>query len=184
MSTPMFGVESEYAIAGMSGKKPMQRDDLVNQFVRVARRQFAHLPDTCSSSGIFLQNGGRFYVDCGLHPGDDYPGVHDSMGTGNLHQGRRTRSGIGGARGASSRRRRGGDHVLPLQRGLQRLGQHLGLPRELSSSSQSFEPSRPTHLSSGHARHLYWRGRIQPARRGPGVLRCSAADAHPTGNLR
>jgi proteasome accessory factor A len=64
----MFGVESEYAVAGLNGKEPMRRDDLVNRFVRVARRRLAHLPDTGSSSGMFLENGARFYIDCGLHP--------------------------------------------------------------------------------------------------------------------
>jgi proteasome accessory factor A len=64
----MFGVESEYAIAGIDGKEPMRRDDLVNRFVRAARRRLAHLPDTCSPSGMFLENGARFYIDCGLHP--------------------------------------------------------------------------------------------------------------------
>jgi len=68
MATSLFGVETEYAIAGMSGRKPLPREELVSHFVRVARKQVAHLPDTCSSSGIFLANGGRFYVDCGLHP--------------------------------------------------------------------------------------------------------------------
>jgi proteasome accessory factor A len=64
----MFGVESEYAIAGTDGKQPMRRDDLVNRFVRAARRRLAHLPDTCSPTGMFLENGARFYIDCGLHP--------------------------------------------------------------------------------------------------------------------
>src|SRR5580700_10644170 len=68
MVTPMFGVESEYAIAGINGKGTMPREDLVNQFVRIARRKLVHLPDWCSPSGIFLENGARFYIDCGLHP--------------------------------------------------------------------------------------------------------------------
>jgi proteasome accessory factor A len=68
MARLMFGVESEYAIAGVNGKEPMRRDDLVNRFVRVARRRLAHLPDMCSPSGMFLENGARFYIDCGLHP--------------------------------------------------------------------------------------------------------------------
>ena len=68
MVRPMFGVETEYAIAGIHGAEPMRREDLVNRFMRVARRQLAHLPDTCARSGIFLENGARFYIDCGLHP--------------------------------------------------------------------------------------------------------------------
>lgn len=65
MTPLMFGVESEYAIAGMKGREPLNREDLVNRFVRTAQRRLAHLPDT---SGMFLENGARFYVDCGLHP--------------------------------------------------------------------------------------------------------------------
>jgi proteasome accessory factor A len=68
MVSPMFGVESEYALAGIRGREPMQRDDLVNRLLRVARRRLAHLPDACSTSGMFLENGARFYIDCGLHP--------------------------------------------------------------------------------------------------------------------
>src|SRR5579859_325928 len=64
----MFGVESEYAIAGIRGSEALRLDDLVNRLVRVARRRLPHLPDTCSPSGLFLQNGARFYIDCGLHP--------------------------------------------------------------------------------------------------------------------
>jgi len=65
---PMFGVESEYAVAGLAGREPMRRDDLVNRFVRAANRSLAHLPDMGSSAGMFLENGARFYIDCGLHP--------------------------------------------------------------------------------------------------------------------
>jgi proteasome accessory factor A len=68
MARPMFGVESEYAIAGIRGKETMRLDELVNRVVRVARRRLPHLPDTCSPSGMFLENGARFYIDCGLHP--------------------------------------------------------------------------------------------------------------------
>jgi proteasome accessory factor A len=68
MVRPMFGVESEYAIAGLGGKEPMRRDDLVNRFVRVAKRRLPHLPDMGSSAGMFLENGARYYIDCGLHP--------------------------------------------------------------------------------------------------------------------
>jgi hypothetical protein len=64
----MFGAESEYAIAGITGAEPMGRDDLVSRFLRAARRRLPHLPDTCSPSGMFLENGARFYIDCGLHP--------------------------------------------------------------------------------------------------------------------
>lgn len=68
MTTPMFGIESEYAIAGIRGKEAMRREDLINHLVRVAQQRLAHLPDLGSPTGMFLENGARFYVDCGLHP--------------------------------------------------------------------------------------------------------------------
>lgn len=68
MVTPLFGVESEYAVAAMAGKEAVRRDELVDRFVRTARRRLAHLQDSCSASGMFLENGARFYIDCGLHP--------------------------------------------------------------------------------------------------------------------
>ena len=33
-----------------------------------ARRLLTHLPDTSAANGMYLANGARFYVDCGLHP--------------------------------------------------------------------------------------------------------------------
>lgn len=68
MAPPMFGVESEYAVAGINGKGPMRHEDLLNRLVRVAQRELVHLPDLCASSGMFLENGSRLYVDCGFHP--------------------------------------------------------------------------------------------------------------------
>ncbi len=68
MGTAMFGAESEYAVSGVNGKGAMRRDDLVNRFVGTARRRLLHLQETCSPSGMFLENGARFYIDCGLHP--------------------------------------------------------------------------------------------------------------------
>src|SRR4051812_29517609 len=68
MDALMFGVESEYAIAGVNGKGAIRRDDLVNRYIQAARRRLPQLPDTGSPAGMFLENGARFYIDCGLHP--------------------------------------------------------------------------------------------------------------------
>src|SRR3984957_5522830 len=68
MAPVMWGMESEYAIAGINGKEPTRRDELVSRLVGAARRRLMHLPDMCSPSGMFLENGARFYIDCGLHP--------------------------------------------------------------------------------------------------------------------
>jgi proteasome accessory factor A len=68
MLRPMFGVESEYAVAAIGGRPPIRREDLVGRFLRVAGRRLPHIQDTGTPSGMFLENGARFYIDCGLHP--------------------------------------------------------------------------------------------------------------------
>jgi proteasome accessory factor A len=64
----MFGAECEYAVSGINRKGAMRREDLVNRLVLAARRGLVHLQDSSSSCGMFLENGARFYIDCGLHP--------------------------------------------------------------------------------------------------------------------
>ena len=68
MAQPMFGVESEYAIAGINGGAPWQHDDLADRLVRAARRRLKYLPDMFAAAGMYLENGARFYIDCGFHP--------------------------------------------------------------------------------------------------------------------
>jgi len=63
----MFGIETKYAITGSAGDKSVPRESLVFQILHTARRQVASLPDMCGN-GIYLENGSRFYIDCGLHP--------------------------------------------------------------------------------------------------------------------
>jgi hypothetical protein len=64
----MFGLETEYAFSafGRNGAKADQ-DRAIGHFMDLARRTLVHLPDH-NSQGMFLQNGSRFYVDCGRHP--------------------------------------------------------------------------------------------------------------------
>ena len=67
MSQRLFGVETEYGlsiipVAGATG----DTDRATREFVELARK-YPHLPGH-RSSGIFLGNGGRFYIDCGAHP--------------------------------------------------------------------------------------------------------------------
>jgi proteasome accessory factor A len=64
----LFGIESEYAVSGL-GRNGARRDQeaLVKRLLGLAKNQVATLPDA-GSWGLFLSNGGRFYVDSGLHP--------------------------------------------------------------------------------------------------------------------
>jgi proteasome accessory factor A len=68
MADLLFGVETEYAITGMSSGGVVDRDEILQRVMGHARRSLIHLPDMYSARGIFLQNGSRFYVDCGSHP--------------------------------------------------------------------------------------------------------------------
>jgi proteasome accessory factor A len=65
-----MGIESEYAFSAsrVEGAPPL--DDvraLAQQLVEIVRERHAWLPDR-QSSGMFLANGARFYVDAGDHP--------------------------------------------------------------------------------------------------------------------
>jgi proteasome accessory factor A len=67
MSERMFGFETEYAITGIQGGECMDRGLLVDLLMQVARKHFPHLPDA-RTSGMFLTNGSRLYIDQGCHP--------------------------------------------------------------------------------------------------------------------
>lgn len=68
MAELLFGGETEYAVA--SGRRPHSDFDggAAADLMRVARTRLIHLPDTNNSSGLYLSNGARLYVDCGSHP--------------------------------------------------------------------------------------------------------------------
>lgn len=68
MAELLFGTETEYAVTGLSANGPIPRDQIVQRLMGLAFGELVHLPDLHSSGGMFLQNGSRFYVDCGLHP--------------------------------------------------------------------------------------------------------------------
>lgn len=68
MADLLFGVETEYAISGLSPHGALGREEILHDLMRLATRQLIHLPDLHSGGGVFLQNGSRFYADCGLHP--------------------------------------------------------------------------------------------------------------------
>jgi proteasome accessory factor A len=68
MAELLFGVETEYAIAGISPGGSVNREGIMRSLIELARERLVQLPDLHSSGGIFLGNGGRMYVDCGLHP--------------------------------------------------------------------------------------------------------------------
>jgi proteasome accessory factor A len=68
MAELLFGVETEYAIAGVSSGGEMDCERILRRIMELAKERLIHLPDLNSSMGIFLGNGSRFYADCGNHP--------------------------------------------------------------------------------------------------------------------
>ena len=68
MAQRLFGLETEYAFTALdSAGKALARNQILHRFMQLARNELPHLRDA-SSSGMYLQNGSRLYVDCGLHP--------------------------------------------------------------------------------------------------------------------
>src|ERR1035441_4345690 len=63
MAEILFGVETEYAIAGISPGGSVSREGIMRTLTELARERLVQLPDLHSSGGIFLSNGGRMYVD-------------------------------------------------------------------------------------------------------------------------
>jgi hypothetical protein len=63
----LFGIETEYAFAvlGRYGQ-PLSAEPLLLRLMDMARERLPCLGDEYSR-GIFLANGARFYIDCGLH---------------------------------------------------------------------------------------------------------------------
>jgi proteasome accessory factor A len=66
MADRLFGVETEYAINSMRGQEPVDRAATVRQLLDLAHCTLPHVRD-CTSSGLFLENAARLYLDCGLH---------------------------------------------------------------------------------------------------------------------
>ncbi len=62
----VFGMETEYAVAGMTPRGPVRRDEFIERIVALAHQRLIHLADMSSSAGVFLQNGSRFMIDQGL----------------------------------------------------------------------------------------------------------------------
>ncbi len=69
MAKPLFGVETEYAVAGIRHDGAAgSPSSIVRSLMLAARRKLIHLCEGCGADGMFLANGSRFYVDAGLHP--------------------------------------------------------------------------------------------------------------------
>ena len=68
MAERLFGLETEYAFALLDRQgQRIAQPPATELLLETARQRLTHLPDL-QSSGMFLTNGARLYVDCGHHP--------------------------------------------------------------------------------------------------------------------
>ena len=70
MGHRLFGLETEYGCTMLDGETPGGAPDLL---LKAATQQLPYLP--AASGGIFVSNGGRFYIDSGGHPEFSSPEV-------------------------------------------------------------------------------------------------------------
>jgi proteasome accessory factor A len=64
----LFGLETEYAIVPAPGQERQKTPDERVELLRTRARALLPGLSDPGSSGVFLANGSRFYVDCGHHP--------------------------------------------------------------------------------------------------------------------
>jgi len=61
-----MGVETEYAISGTLGREAADHRVIVRHLLDLAHTTLRNLQDA-SSSGLFMENAARLYLDCGMH---------------------------------------------------------------------------------------------------------------------
>ncbi len=66
MAERLLGVETEYAISAMQGREPAERVPVIRRLMELAHATLPNVQDG-SSSGLFMENGARLYLDCGMH---------------------------------------------------------------------------------------------------------------------
>jgi len=66
MADRLFGVETEYAISGMRGLEAADHRMIIRHLLDLAHTTLRNLQDG-SSSGLFMENGARLYLDSGMH---------------------------------------------------------------------------------------------------------------------
>lgn len=67
MAEKLLGVETEYAVNSHKRySTEAEKTEHLWQFMDAARKEYPYLRDF--GQGMFLENGARFYMDCGMHP--------------------------------------------------------------------------------------------------------------------
>ena len=66
MADRLLGVETEYAISGMQGLEASDHRTIIRHLLDLAHTTLRNLQDG-SSSGLFMENAARLYLDSGMH---------------------------------------------------------------------------------------------------------------------
>jgi hypothetical protein len=64
----VMGSETEYGLTGRKDGQVMDPDEVYDLLSAALRRQRAWVPDEGDYSGLYLEHGGRLYLDYGSHP--------------------------------------------------------------------------------------------------------------------
>jgi hypothetical protein len=64
----LMGTETEYAVSGRTPRSVLPPEEVYNHLNDALRKERLWLPDVNGGRAVYLQNGGRFYMDSGGHP--------------------------------------------------------------------------------------------------------------------
>src|SRR5262245_1351867 len=64
----LMGAETEYAVSGRKGAVPLATRDVHSLLFKAIQKERRWLSDVIGGEALYLENGGRFYLDYGLHP--------------------------------------------------------------------------------------------------------------------
>jgi proteasome accessory factor A len=63
-----MGTETEYGLSGLHNGKPVLAEEVYSLLFDAVRKERLTMPDVIGGSSIYLENGGRLYMDSGGHP--------------------------------------------------------------------------------------------------------------------
>src|SRR5438874_8874915 len=64
----LMGAETEYAVSGKSGHVNLAPREVHTMLYHALQRERHWLADVVGGEALYLENGGRFYLDYGCHP--------------------------------------------------------------------------------------------------------------------
>src|SRR5262245_16923815 len=64
----LMGAENEFAVSGLRGGAVMDPEDVYELLLAALKEERAWVEDHHGYRGVYLQHGGRMYLDYGSHP--------------------------------------------------------------------------------------------------------------------